>query len=154
MSYQPSHHASSISKPRPVVFRVCDIPQMPPAGVKSFLNNLIQSRLNPDEAHIKFEISPIPSCYASFRKTSSALIKTENGYPNFLMDLVSDPLDMLHMEAGLENMGGDDSRRIGITVDQHCHGFTQAYFTTPDEEITAECVHYLCVHNGKAANNG
>jgi hypothetical protein len=114
------------------------MPQMSPAGVKSFLFNLIQSRLEPDEADIKFEVTPIPSCYSSSRSTSSALIKTENGYPNFLMDLISDPLDMLHIEVGSDDTASHDSQRIGITVDQHFHGFTQAYFASPDEEISAE----------------
>ncbi len=133
-----SRQASSNSKPRPAIFRVCDIPQMPPTEVKAFISNLIQARLGPNEAHIKFNISPIPSCYSSARNTSSALLKIENGYPDFLMDIVIDPLDMLHFDVGSDEEGGREKRRIGITVDQHFHGFTQSYFTTPGEEITAE----------------
>jgi hypothetical protein len=111
---------------------------MPPTEVKAFISNLIQARLGPNEAHIKFNISPIPSCYSSARNTSSALLKIENGYPDFLMDIVIDPLDMLHFDVGSDEEGGREKRRIGITVDQHFHGFTQSYFTTPGEEITAE----------------
>lgn len=123
---------------RPIFYRVCDIPKASHINVTSFLSTLIQERLQPDEADIKYDITPIPSCYQSSSETASAIVNFENGTPNFLIDLVIDPLDMLHLETNGKETGSSQGREVSVTFDRHFHGFTQTYSPDPEQEITAE----------------
>lgn len=117
------------STEKPIVFRVRGLPTESSKGsVVTLLTDVINKHLREEEQqNSKPSIKIAPSCYDS-GLSSIALVEFQNGVPQFLSELVADPLAEWQME--LEH--GD------ITFDRHFFGFTQMYANPSETTITAE----------------
>lgn len=109
------------------VFRVTGLVRdYPDEDLKALLRVTIEENLSTDEkSQIKTEISIIPSCYESDRERA-ALVQFHNRVPQFLSELIDNPLGDWQVE-----MGDSD-----INFDCHFFGFTQLY--TLEEPAIAE----------------
>ena len=72
----------------------------------------------------------MPSCYNN-EQDRVALVEFRGGVPDFLSELVADPLRDWQVEM-------DDD--VDISFDQHFFGFTQLYTPKSDAPVTAEYV--------------
>ena len=109
------------------VFRVSGLPaQQSDEELDTALRAAITESLSDKEAEHSFTTAIVPSCNDDSQRV--ALVEFHDGVPDFLHDLVSDPLKDWQIE-----MGDDD-----INFDRHFFGFTQLY--TPDscKPISAE----------------
>ncbi len=118
---------------KPMFFRVSGLPNAPSARVSAYLAATVKQQYSNNESLNVFDIVTLPSCYGHQPSSSVALLRFENGIPEFLTDLVADPLDSLHIRAP-----DFDTRPTSITIDRHFHGFTQLYHTDPAREVAAE----------------
>ncbi|RFN52394.1 hypothetical protein FIE12Z_3325 [Fusarium flagelliforme] len=111
------------------VFRVTGLrAEQSDEDLDTALGTAITENLSDNEQHFQFTTALVPSCNDDLRKV--ALVEFHDGIPNFLLDLVKDPLDDFQIE-----MGKDD-----ITFDRHFFGFTQLYTPKPDTDITADII--------------
>ena len=116
-----------------LTFRVSGLPDIPPAAVSAYLGAAIKEQCTTDELDTKFNIVPLPSCYEHQSSSLVALLRFVNGTPDFLTDVVGDPLNILQIPPPDSEVNGSS-----ITIDRHFHGFTQLYSTDPCQEIAAE----------------
>lgn len=123
-------HSHEVDSPtKSVVFRVNGLPAGPTEDdTVALLRRVIDDNLSEDERQSSNSIvRVVPSCYEDGR-TWVALVEFKSGIPNFLSDLIANPLG--GWEAEIED--------IDIAFDQHFHGFTQLYATRPGHAVTAE----------------
>ncbi|MCJ1452831.1 hypothetical protein MMC28_003176 [Mycoblastus sanguinarius] len=120
---------------RPLIFRVSGLPNGPPREIKSLLAAAIKQQCCTEKTYPNFEITPLPSCYSQQSESSAALLRFETGTPEFLTDIVVDPLDSVHVQ--VEDAGAANA---SITIDRHFHGFTQLYHTDGSQEIAADII--------------
>ncbi|CAG7562602.1 unnamed protein product [Fusarium equiseti] len=111
------------------VFRVTGLrAEQPDENLDTALRTAITENLSDNEQHFQFTTALVPSCNDNLRKV--ALVEFHDGIPNFLLDLVKDPLDDFQIVMGKD----------GITFDRHFFGFTQLYTPKPDTDITADII--------------
>ena len=89
------------------------------------LETAIKGNLSDEELAIN--VSLVPSCYRD-EQAAVALVEFDGGVPQFLSDLIKNPL-----REWQTRMGGMD-----ITFDCHFFGFTQLYVPAPRHPVTAE----------------
>ena len=118
---------------KPTFFRVSGLPTGPSATVSAYLAAAVRQQCSSNETVNELDVVTLPSCYGHQQSSSVALLRFQNGIPDFLTDLIADPLDSLHIPTP-----DSDTSSKGITIDRHFHGFTQLYYTDPAREVAAE----------------
>ena len=118
---------------KPTFFRVSGLPTGPSATVSAYIAAAVRQLCSSNETVDRLDVVTLPSCYGHQQSSSVALLRFQNGIPDFLTDLIADPLDSLHIPAPDSDTGSK-----GITIDRHFHGFTQLYYTDPAQEVAAE----------------
>lgn len=92
------------------------------------LKTAIDGNLSEEErSTIKASLALAPSCYGD-EQARVALVEFDGGVPQFLSDLIKNPLGEWQTD-----MGGTD-----IAFDCHFFGFTQLYVPVPGHPVTAE----------------
>jgi hypothetical protein len=111
------------------VFRVTGLKRDQPDEVlETTLQATIGNNLSDDErTQIKVVTAILPSCYYS-DKERVALVQFRGGIPQFLSELILNPLGDWQVE-----MGDTD-----INFDCHFFGFTQLSASTAEEPVIAE----------------
>ena|SRR5271170_5021659 len=109
------------------VFRVTGLRRdYPDEDPETLLRATIEENLSKDEkSQIKTKITIVPSCYESNRERA-ALVQFRGGVPQFLLELIDNPLGDWQVETG----------DTDINFDSHFFGFTQLYASS--EPIVAE----------------
>jgi hypothetical protein len=117
------------------VFRVTGLlAEQPDEELNTKLRVAIGDNLSDEEkSQLSFTTTVIPSCYNDLERV--ALVEFHGGVPDFLSDLVANPLEYWQVEM-------DDT---DINFDQHFLGFTQLYTPKSDAPVTAE---YVPFHSG------
>ena len=118
---------------KPTFFRVSGLPTGPSATVSAYITAAVRQQCSSNETVNKLDVVTLPSCYDHQQSSSVALLRFQNGIPDFLTDLIADPLDSLHIPTP-----DSDTSSKSITIDRHFHGFTQLYHTDPAQEVAAE----------------
>lgn len=115
------------------VFRVSGLPgSQPDDELKLALETVINDELSDEErSQIGITTALMPSCYRDEERV--ALVEFHGQVPEFLSELIRDPLGEWQVE-----MGDED-----ISFDQHFFGFTQLYKPKPETPITAEYVKFI-----------
>jgi hypothetical protein len=110
------------------VFRVTGLPALQPDDqLNTTLRIVINDNLLDDErTRLDFSTTIVPSCNNDLER--NVLVEFLGGVPDFLSDLVANPLGDWQVE-----MGNTD-----INFDQHFLGFTQLYTPNSDAPVTAE----------------
>jgi len=113
------------------VFRVTGLrAEQSDEDLDTALRTAIAENLSDNEQHFLFTTALVPSCNDNLRKV--ALVEFHDGIPNFLLDLVKDPLDNFQIDMG----------EYDINIDRHFFGFTQLYTPRLNTDITAEYVEF------------
>lgn len=113
------------------VFRVTGLQaEQSDEDLDTALRTVITENLSDNEQHFQFTTALVPSCNDNLQKV--ALVEFHDGIPDFLHELVTDPLDDFQIDMG----------EYDITIDRHFFGFTQLYTPKPDTDITAEYVQF------------
>jgi hypothetical protein len=109
------------------VFRVTGLRRdYPDEDLETLLRATIEENLSKDEkSRLKIEIAIVPSCYESDQERA-ALVQFHGGVPQFLGELIDNPLGDWQVE-----MGDTD-----INFDSHFFNFTQLY--APSKPVVAE----------------
>jgi hypothetical protein len=112
------------------VFRVTGLTRDQPDEVlETLLRAAINDYLSEEErSQIKTETTIVPSCYDDHERT--ALVQFRGGVPQFLLELIGNPLGDWQVEMG----------DIDINFDHHFLGFTQLYALAEEESVIAEYV--------------
>ncbi|KAM5358060.1 hypothetical protein ACJZ2D_015635 [Fusarium nematophilum] len=113
------------------VFRVTGLPaSQPDDELNTALKTVIDDSLSDEEkSQLNITTAIVPSCYNN-EQDRVALVEFRGGVPDFLSDLVANPLGDWQVEM-------DD---VDISFDQHFFGFTQLYTPKSDAPVTAEYV--------------
>lgn len=111
------------------VFRVTGLVTTQPDDVRDIVfKAAIQDNLLEEEiSRIQVVTVIVPSCYDEERERI-ALVDFRGGIPNFLSELIVDPLGDWQVEM----------KDTDINFDCHFFGFTQLYAPEPDVPIAAE----------------
>jgi hypothetical protein len=123
------------SKKKGPIFRVTGLPaEQPDEELNTELRAAIGDNLSDEDKPLSFTTTVLPSCYNDQERV--ALVEFHGVVPDFLSDLVTNPLGDWQIE-----MGDTD-----INFDQHFLGFTQLYTPKLDAPVTAEYVpfYYGC----------
>ncbi|KAF5235111.1 hypothetical protein FAUST_7283 [Fusarium austroamericanum] len=118
------------SKKKGPVFRVTGLPvDRPDEELNVALRTVIDETLSDGEkSQLGFTTTIVPSCYSDLERV--ALVEFHGGVPDFLSNLVANPLGDWQVE-----MDDDD-----ISFDQHFFGFTQLYTPKSDAPVTADII--------------
>jgi hypothetical protein len=110
------------------VFRVTGFTRDQPDEVlETSLRAAINDNLSEEErSQIKTETTIMPSCYDNHERT--ALVQFRGGVPQFLSELIDNPLEDWQVE-----MSDTD-----INFDRYFFGFTQLYMPAEKESVIAE----------------
>jgi hypothetical protein len=92
-----------------------------------------ENLMKEERPKVDIKVAVVPSCYTDGERV--ALVECCGGLPEFLSDLVADPLGNWQMEMG----------DMDINFDQNFFGFTQLYAPQPDLPVVAEYVHSFFV---------
>ncbi|KAJ4190506.1 hypothetical protein NW767_011334 [Fusarium falciforme] len=113
------------------VFRVTGLPALQPDDeLNTALKTVIGDNLSDEEiSQLNITTAIVPSCYNN-EQDRVALVEFRGGVPDFLSELVANPLGDWQVEM-------DD---VDISFDQHFFGFTQLYTPKSDAPVTAEYV--------------
>jgi hypothetical protein len=119
------------SRKKGPVFRVTGLPaSQPDDELDATLRTVIDSNLSEEEkSQLHIITAIVPSCYNN-EQDRVALVESRGGVPDFLSELVANPLGDWQVEM-------DD---VDISFDQHFFGFTQLYTPKSDVPVTAEYV--------------
>ncbi|EHK42483.1 hypothetical protein TRIATDRAFT_293811 [Trichoderma atroviride IMI 206040] len=111
-----------------LVFRVTGLPasQTNDALVDFIRDNLLKGE---EKSQFKATASIVPSC-SNNGQERVALVEFDGRVPNFLSELVADPLKDRQAEMG----------DVDINFDQHFFGFTQLYTPKADKPVTADII--------------
>ena len=111
------------------VFRVTGLPgDQTGDQLAARLRLVIDEKLQEHERlQIVAKVALVPSC-RNDEETSIALVEFAEGIPQFLSELVKNPLGDWQVEM-------DD---MDINFDRHFFGFTQLYATEPEKAVIAE----------------
>ncbi|KAM6510829.1 hypothetical protein FSOLCH5_011275 [Fusarium solani] len=113
------------------VFRVTGLPaSQPDDELNTALKTVIDDNLS-DEEKLQLNITAaiVPSCHNN-EQERVALVEFRGGVPDFLSELVGNPLGDWQVEM-------DD---VDISFDQHFFGFTQLYTPKSDAPVTADII--------------
>lgn len=113
------------------VFRVTGLPALQPDDeLNTALKTVIGDNLSDEEkSQLNITTAIVPSCHNN-EQERIALVEFRGGVPDFLSELVENPLGDWQVEM-------DD---VDISFDQHFFGFTQLYTPKSDAPVTAEYV--------------
>ncbi|TVY62681.1 Nephrocystin-3 [Fusarium oxysporum f. sp. cubense] len=119
------------SRKKGPVFRVTGLPaSQPDDELDATLRTVIDGNLSEEEkSQLHIITAIVPSCYNN-EQDRVALVETRGGVPDFLSELVANPLGDWQVEM-------DD---VDISFDQHFFGFTQLYTPKPDAPVTADII--------------
>ncbi|KAI7759632.1 hypothetical protein LZL87_014155 [Fusarium oxysporum] len=119
------------SRKKGPVFRVTGLPaSQPDDKLDATLRTVIDSNLSEEEkSQLHIITAIVPSCYNN-EQDRVALVESRGGVPDFLSELVANPLGDWQVEM-------DD---VDISFDQHFFGFTQLYIPMPDAPVTADII--------------
>ncbi|KAH7194033.1 hypothetical protein DER44DRAFT_792603 [Fusarium oxysporum] len=114
------------------VFRVTGLPVLQPDDeLNTALKTVIGDNLSDEEkSQLNITTAIVPSCHKN-EQDRVALVEFRGGVPNFLSELVADPLRDWQVEM-------DDD--VEISFDQHFFGFTQLYTPKSDAPVTADII--------------
>lgn len=115
-------------KKKGTIFRVTGLSaSRPDEELSTALKAAIYDNLTEDEQlSLNVKATVVPSCYSDEEKV--ALVEFQGGVPEFLSELIANPLGDFQIE-----MGDTD-----INFDQNFYLFTQLYTPTPGLPVTAE----------------
>ncbi|KAG4279117.1 hypothetical protein FPRO04_13726 [Fusarium proliferatum] len=113
------------------VFRVTGLPaSQPDDELDTTLKTVISGNLSDEEkSQLNIITAIVPSCYNS-EQVRVALVEFRGGVPDFLSELVANPLGGWQVEMG----------DVDISFDQHFFGFTQLYTPKSDVPVTADII--------------
>ena len=122
-----------VAKKKGPVFRIRSLPaSQPDHELTESLKSAIHANLSDEEtSQLCITVDIVPSCYGDEERV--ALVEFHSDVPEFLSELVRNPLSEWQAE-----MGDAD-----ISFDQHFFEFTQLYAPKLDSSITAEYVAFL-----------
>ncbi|RSL80949.1 hypothetical protein CEP52_017301, partial [Fusarium oligoseptatum] len=113
------------------VFRVTGLPaSQPDDELNTALKIVIHDNLsNEEKSQLNITTAIVPSCHNN-EQERIALVEFRGGVPDFLSELVENPLGDWQVEM-------DD---VDISFDQHFFGFTQLYTPKSDAPVTADII--------------
>ncbi|KAH8689250.1 hypothetical protein GQ44DRAFT_637548 [Phaeosphaeriaceae sp. PMI808] len=113
------------------VFRVTGLPaSQPDDALNATLKATIEDNLSEEEkSKLRVDTVIVPSCYDN-EQERVALVEFHGGVPDFLSELVADPLADWQVEMG----------DIDISFDCHFFGFTQLYAPKLDAPVAADVI--------------
>ncbi|KAM0351803.1 hypothetical protein ACHAPU_002315 [Fusarium lateritium] len=118
------------NKKKGPVFRVTGLPaEKPDEELNNTLKTAIDdSLLDKEKLQLDFTSHVVPSCYSHLERV--ALVEFHGGIPDFLSDLVANPLGDWQIEMD----------EYDISFDRHFFGFTQLYMPKPNAPVTADII--------------
>ncbi|KAM6504800.1 hypothetical protein FSOLCH5_015290 [Fusarium solani] len=113
------------------VFRVTGLAaSQPDDELNTALKAAIDDNLSDEEkSQLNITTAVVPSCYNN-EQEKVALVEFRGGVPNFLSELVANPLGDWQVEMG----------DVDISFDQHFFGFTQLYTPKSAASVTADII--------------